>query len=400
MYNDSLYNASLLYGKDRKEYTMIYLDNCATTKPDRSVVESFQQVAETYYGNPSSIHTLGAEVERLQQKGREQAANILQVEPDELIFTSGGTEGNNIAIKGIAFEHKTRGNHIITTEIEHASVYEACKALESQGFTVTYLPVNEAGVVDLNALDEAITDDTILVSIMHVNNEIGSIQPIEKIGQRLKKYPKITFHVDAVQSLGKIPLHLKDASIDLCTFSGHKIHGLKGTGLLYVRNGTALFSLFHGGGQEQSIRSGTENVPGNIAFVRALRLIKEKEKQFSHELQKRRDLLMNELAQIPGIFINSPQQGAPHIMNVSVPPLKPEVVIHALYKEGIVISTQSACSSKQYEVSRILEACHLSKERASSGLRISLSYDTTDDEIAQFCTTFSSVVRELKEIME
>lgn len=379
---------------------MIYLDNCATTKPFRSVVESFQQVAQTYFGNPSSIHALGAEVERLQQKGREQAANMLQVEPDEIVFISGGTEGNNIAIKGIALEHKTRGNHIITTEIEHASVYETCKSLEKHGFNVTYLPVNEAGIVDMHTLEQAITDETILVSVMHVNNEIGSIQPIEQIGQLLKQYPKITFHVDAVQSLGKVPLQLASSSIDLCTFSGHKIHGLKGTGLLYVRKGTTLFPLFHGGGQEQALRSGTENVPGNIAFVRALRLIKEKEAQFSKVLAMRRNRLINELEQIPGVFLNSPKDGAPHIVNVSVPPLKPEVVIHALYEEGIVISTQSACSSKQYEVSRVLEACHFSKERASSGLRISLSYDTTDEEIAQFCTTFATVIRELKGIME
>src|SRR5690625_126761 len=379
---------------------MIYLDNCATTKPFRSVVESYQQVAQNYFGNPSSIHALGAEVERLQQKGREQVVNMVELETHEVFFTTGGTEENNIAIKGIAFEHKTRGNHIITTEIEHASVYETCKSLEKHGFNVTYLPVNDSGIVDMHTLEQAITDETILVSVMHVNNEIGSIQPIEQIGQLLEHYPKITFHVDAVQSLGKVPLQLATSSIDLCTFSGHKIHGLKGTGLLYVRKGTTLFPLFHGGGQEEGLRSGTENVPGNIAFVRALRLIKEKEMQFSKELAARRERLMTKLADTPGVFLNSPKDGAPHIVNISVPPLKPEVVIHALYEKRIVISTQSACSSKQYEISRVLEACHLSKERASSGLRISLSYDTTDEEIVQFCTTFATVIRELKGIME
>ena len=222
---------------------------------------------------------MGAEVEKLQTKARQQAANLLRVHPDEMIFTSGGTEGNNLAIKGVAFEYKRRGNHIITTEIEHPSVYETCKALEEFGFNVTYLPVNQEGVVEIDQVKAAITDDTILLSMMAVNNETGSIQPIQDVGDLLKDYQKVMFHVDAVQALGKVPLHLQEANIDLCTFSGHKIHGLKGTGVLYKKQGVRLFPLFHGGNQEQGIRPGTENVAGNIAFVRALRLVIEKEQE-------------------------------------------------------------------------------------------------------------------------
>lgn len=226
---------------------MIYLDNSATTKPHPSVLESFQQVSSTYFANPSSIHQLGGTTETLLLAAKKQAADILGIGVDEVIFTSGGTEGNNTAIKGIALEHQGRGKHIITSSIEHPSIYEACQSLETLGFEVTYLPVDGNGVVSAAELEKAIRNDTILISIMHVNNETGSIQPIEKIGSIAKRYPKLFFHVDAVQSIGKVLVQLKDSGIDICTFSGHKIHGLKGTGMLYVNNRTKLFPLLHGG---------------------------------------------------------------------------------------------------------------------------------------------------------
>lgn len=379
---------------------MIYLDNGATTKPDTSVVQSFQTVAEKYFANPSSIHELGAEVEKLQQKAREQAANLLRVEPNEIVFTSGGTESNNLAIKGIALKYSNRGKHIITSEIEHASVYDTFKSLEDQGFTVTYLPVNNEGVVDIKTVEAAITEETILLSIMHVNNEIGTIQPIKEIGKIAKKHPKLFFHVDAVQTLGKVPIELANSGIDLCTFSGHKIHGLKGTGILYIKKGTVLYPLFHGGNQEDGIRSGTENVPGNISIVRALRLILEKQISEADYLQNLHRVLIRDLSKINGVYINSKIDGAPHIVNVSVSGLKPEVVIHALYEEGIVISTQSACSSKQFEKSRVLVAMGASEEIASSGLRISMSYETTMDEIEQFIKIFEQTIQQLKGILE
>ena len=379
---------------------MIYLDNSATTKPDSTVVASFKQVSEKYFGNPSSIHELGGEVEQLQNRAREQAANILQVKPSEVVFTSGGTEGNNLAIKGIALRHQKRGKHIITSAVEHASVYEACKSLEDLGFSITYLPVDSNGIIDIEQLEKAITDETILISIMYVNNEIGSIQPIFDIGKRLEKYPKIFFHVDAVQAFGKVPLDLNNKGIDLCTLSGHKINGLKGTGLLYVREGTSLYPLFHGGNQEFGFRSGTENVAGNVSFVRALRLMKEKEQNQLKQLIALYKKLYQGLEKLDNVKINSSMDGAPHILNVSVPGLKPEVVIHALYEKGIIISTQSACSSKQFDISRVLSACGVSDELASSGLRISLSYETTEDDIEIFIDVFNETITHLKDILE
>lgn len=379
---------------------MIYLDNSATTKPDPSVVQSFLQVTEKFFGNPSSIHELGAEVEKLQTRAREQAANLLKVKPQEIIFTSGGTEGNNLAIKGIALKYMNRGKHIITTEIEHPSVYETCKSLQKFGFRVTFLPVNERGIIDVQQLEKAITDETILVSVMHVNNEIGSIQPIAEVGQILKKYPKTFFHVDAVQALGKVPIELQNSGIDLCTFSGHKIHGLKGTGILFVKEGTSLYPLLHGGNQEFGIRSGTENVAGNVSIVRALRLILERQQTEIDRLKRLREKLFRTLSSMEYVYMNSPEDGAPHILNVSVPGLKPEVVIHALYEKSATISTQSACSSKQQDESRILLACGYTKDRTTSGLRISLSYHNTEEDIDEFIDIFEQTIRELKEILE
>lgn len=379
---------------------MIYLDNGATTKPHPEVLESFQKVSENYFANPSSIHELGGTVSDLQSEARKQIAQILGVEPEEIVFTSGGTEGNNLAIKGIALEHQNRGKHIITSKVEHPSVYNTCKSLETLGFEVTYLPVNRHGIVDVEDVKQALRDDTVLVSIMHVNNEIGSIQPIEAIADLLIEYPKVFFHIDAVQSLGKVPLDLSHDGIDLATFSGHKINGLKGTGVLYVKKGTTLFPLFHGGGQEFGIRSGTENVAGNVAFAKALRLIKEKEQAKRHELNEIRMKLYEALEQMEGVEMNSPKEGAPHIVHVSVPGFKPEVIIHALYDQGIVISTQSACSSKREEESRVLKACGHDRKRASSGLRITLSYDTTEAEVQTFLQAFERVLNELRKVLE
>lgn len=379
---------------------MIYLDNCATTIPDKSVVNSFERVTSQYFANASSIHKLGGEVEQLYVKARQQAANLLHVNESEIIFTSGGTEGNNIAIKGIAFEHQARGKHIITTEIEHASVFNTCQSLEAHGFEVTYLPVNEDGVISVRQLEDSIRDDTILISVMHVNNETGAIQPIEEIGQIAKKYPKLFFHVDAVQSLGKVPLNLTEAQIDLCTYSGHKIHGLKGTGIIYVKDGISLFPLFHGGGQEFDVRSGTENVAGNVSFVRALRLILEQMAQNGERLSMLKNKVIDMLKYNHLVMINTPINSAPHIINLSVPGFKPETVINKLSEQEIFISTQSACSSKQLEKSRVLAASGFTEERAISGLRISLSYHTTEKEIDTFVTEFERVLTELKHIME
>lgn len=379
---------------------MIYLDNSATTKPRKSVVESFHQAALHYFGNPSSIHGLGQDGERLLRKSRQQAATILQVQEDEIVFTSGGTEGNNMAIKGTALAHQNRGKHIITSAIEHPSVLEACQSLEMLGFEVTYLPVNEDGRVSIDQLQENIRQDTILVSIMHVNNEIGTIQPIREIGHILKNYPKIFFHVDFVQGFGKVPLSLKDCKIDMATISGHKIHGLKGTGILYIRSGVKIFTLAHGGGQERGIRSGTENVPGIVSLVKAMRLQTEEQIEKSNYLQGLKQFLIEELSKIEDVVMNTPtESAAPHIVNFSVPGLKPEVVIHALEENEIFISTKSACSSKSMDESLVLAACGKEKDISTSGLRISMSYDNTIEELEVFLDKLKVVLQKLYEIM-
>ncbi|MFA1821305.1 cysteine desulfurase family protein [Virgibacillus oceani] len=379
---------------------MIYLDNSATTKPNPDVLKSFQQVSTTYFANPSSIHTLGGQVEKLFVTARQQAAELLKVNQNEIVFTSGGTEGNNMAIKGVALEHQSRGKHIITTEIEHPSVYEACKSLENIGFEVTYLPVNEKGIISVDELVKAIRKDTILISIMHVNNEIGSIQPIHEIGDIAAKHPKLLLHVDDVQGVGKVPLKLHHSGIDLCTYSAHKIHGLKGTGILYVNNRTKLFPLFHGGDQEHAHRSGTENVAGAVAMVKALRLIKEIEKTEIDRLYRLQHHLQKELQNMDGVIVNTPENAAPHIMNFSVPGIKPEVMIHMLGEKNIFISTKSACSSKQKDESKILAACGFNKDIAMSALRVSLSYDTNKEEIESFLRVLQDAIIQFKQVME
>jgi len=380
---------------------MIYFDNSATTVPDPEVIQTYNKVAKDFFGNPSSLHILGAEAENLFIRSRMQIADILQVKSNEIIFTSGGTEGNNLAIKGIALKYQSRGKHIITTEVEHASVYEACRSLEELGFDITFLPVDDKGFVDPKKVEEAIRTDTILISIMHVNNELGSIQPIHEIGQIAKKHPKLFFHVDDVQGFSKVNLNVKEAQVDLCTYSAHKVNGLKGTGILYVRENIKLYPLFHGGGQESQIRSGTENLPGAIALARAFRLAKEKERANLTHLRELREAFAKELELIPGVVLNSPMKNvAPHIINISVPHTKPEVIIHTLGEQGIFISTKSACSSREEDENRVLDACGHSKERASTALRISLSYESTKSEIDEFIRVFTEVVKNLKRMLE
>lgn len=379
---------------------MIYFDNSATTKPHPEVIESFAKVSANYFANPSSIHPLGGQVEKLLEAARQQAADLIGVLKETLIFTSGGTEGNNTAIKGVALEHQSRGKHIITTQAEHPSIYDTCSSLEKLGFEITYMPVAEDGTVSAADVENSIRKDTILVTMMQVNNEIGSIQPVEEIGNVLKKYPKVLFHVDAVQGLGKVPLNLSDTGIDLCTFSGHKIHGLKGTGLLYVNHTAKLYPLLHGGSQEYGIRSGTENVAGAVSFVKALRLIKEKQNhQKDNMLKTLHDKLMKGLRQLEDIEINSPSDGANHIVHFSVPGMKPEVIIHSLSQKEIYISTKSACSSRDLTESQVLAACGKTKEVSASGLRVSFSYENTEEEIDIFMKEIKKAIQQFKEAL-
>ncbi|MDQ0215015.1 cysteine desulfurase [Oikeobacillus pervagus] len=371
---------------------MIYFDNSATTKPYHEVLRTFVKVNEQFYGNPSSLHHFGVQAEKLLSQARKQIATLMNVKEKEIFFTSGGTESNNLAIKGTAIHYRNRGNHIITSSIEHPSVLLACEQLEQLGFRITYLPVNSEGIVKVEDVERAIDNETILVSIMHVNNEIGSVQPIDQIGELLRNHSKILFHVDHVQGIGKLPL-LLGHNIDLCTISGHKFHGLKGTGALFIREGVKLSPLLSGGSQEQNIRSGTENTGGMVAMAKALRLTEENRKTKRTEMQKIHQFLREGLSVIKDVTIHTPSRHfAPHILNFSVADVKGEVLVHALEAEGLFVSTTSACSSKRNTPSRTLLAMGVQKEEADGSIRISLSYENTMDEAKQFIEIFSQIL--------
>ncbi|RYM06944.1 cysteine desulfurase [Sporolactobacillus sp. THM7-7] len=379
---------------------MIYLDNSATTKPYSEVLDTYRIVSERYFANPSSLHQLGGKSETLLSEARRQAAEFLGVDDKELIFTSGGTEGNNLAIKGAAVAYRHRGRHLITTAVEHASSLQAFKQLEKLGFEVTYLPVNREGRISFEDFRKAYRKDTTLVSIMHVNNEVGTIQPILEIGEFLKKKPRTVFHVDHVQGFAKVPLHLAASGIDLCTISGHKFHGPKGTGLLYVRNGTLLSPLFSGGAQEGMRRAGTENLPGICGMVKALRITREHEAEGIHRLRDLQKRLRAGLSHIDDAVIHTPSDGvAPHIVNVSLPGIKSEVLVHALEEDDIFVSTKSACSSKDTEASAVLLAMGVSESEAKHAIRISTAFENTPEEIETFLHVLARHVRRLRMVM-
>lgn len=372
---------------------MIYFDNSATTMPDQSVLDTFIKASTRFFGNPSSLHFPGMEAERFLERARNQIAVLCQVSADEIIFTSGGTESNNLAVKGAARFYQNRGRHIVTTAIEHPSVFEACRDLEEEGFRVTYVQPGQNGVVKTADVERVMTDDTILVTVMHVNNETGAIQPVEEIGRMLKSYPQTRFHVDAVQGFGKVPLNIKKANIDLLSVSGHKLHGLKGTGFLVKRSRAELVPLLSGGGQEKGIRSGTEHTAAAAALAKTVRLALEEE---GSSMQKITNWLRQTLELRPEFVIHTPDgQAAPHILNVSVNGVKGEVLVHALEKKGFIVSTTSACSSKQTKPSRTLMAMGIHQDLASSAIRISLSSRNTMEEAEQFIETLDTIVPQL-----
>ncbi|WP_433743706.1 cysteine desulfurase family protein [Falsibacillus pallidus] len=379
---------------------MIYFDNSATTKPYEEVLESFIKVSRDFYGNPSSLHGFGAKADQLLQHARKQTAEIMGVHPSEIYFTSGGTEGNNLAIKGAAVQHASKGRHIVTSQIEHPSVIEACEELEKQGFSVDYLPVKSDGSVDIEDVKRAVRNETILVSLMHVNNEVGTIQPIKEIGKWLSKHSQALFHVDYVQGCGKIPLSFEEGFIDLCTVSGHKIHGLKGTGFLYIKSGVQITPLFSGGNQESKMRSGTENTAGMVAFAKALRMTEEKRKTSIKHLWYLRNYLYNEILQIQGTVMNTPIDGAaPHIINFSIPGVKGEVLVHALEQVNIFVSTTSACSSRQKKTSRTLTSMGIPREQAEGSIRVSLSYGNSVAEAERFVSAMRNIAEQLSKVI-
>ncbi|MBH0330758.1 cysteine desulfurase [Brevibacillus brevis] len=352
---------------------------------------------ESYYGNPSSLHQKGVEAENVLKQARKVAAQYLGCKESEVIFTSGGTESNNTAIKGVAFQYQNRGKHIITTQVEHPAVYDVCKQLEGLGFAVTYLPVDREGRVSVEAVQKAMRPDTILVSIMHVNNELGTIQPILEIGQWLKQFPKVLFHVDAVQGIGKVPLRIKDSGIDLLSVSAHKFYGPRGVGILYKREGLIIHPLMMGGGQEGGVRSGTENLPAIAGMAKAIRILEELGSVEMIRLQKLNQQLREGIATMEGCVVNTPESNtAPHIMNLSVPGVKAEVLLHALEEKGFLISTKSACSSKVNEPSRVLTAIGIERDCALSSLRISLGRENTADDIQQFLKALEECVSVLR----
>lgn len=378
---------------------MIYFDNSATTKVDDSVLETFIQVSQKMNGNPSSLHRLGDLADGLLQQSRKQIASLLQVKDSEIYFTSSGTEGDNWAIKGTAIEKMRYGKHLITTSVEHPAVKESMAQLEQLGFKVTYLPVDETGVVSVSDLRNALRPDTVLVSVMAVNNEVGSIQPIDEIGEVLREYPSIHFHVDAVQAVGKIPLDLSSSSrIDLATFSGHKFHGLKGTGFLYIKHGRKIAPLMSGGGQEKGRRNGTENIAGIAAMSRALRLLFDQQEQKTANQRLVRDYLMDELSKYPKVQLFSTKKGAPHIICFGLQGIRGEVSVHAFEKEDIFISTTSACSSRNKTTSSTLSAMGVPEKTATGAVRVSLTDTNTMEEARQFLKAFDALYQNFKDI--
>ncbi|MTH52828.1 aminotransferase class V-fold PLP-dependent enzyme [Bacillus mangrovi] len=356
---------------------MLYLDNSATTVPYPEVLDSYMEISREYFGNPSSLNQIGSEAELLLRKARRLTAGLLGAEEEEIIFTSGGTEANNLAIKGTALKNRHKGRHIITSAMEHPSVMEACLQLEKEfGFQVTVIKPDRHGRICADQVGKEVRSDTILVTIMHVNNEVGTIQPVEEIGMILKNHPNVIFHTDHVQGAVKVPLDLKRSGIDLCSFSPHKFHGLKGTGILYARKGIQLMPLLSGGEQERASRSGTENVAGIAAGAKALRLAMDQYKHKLSGLYETKSKLISRLEKIEGITVNTPlEKSAPHIIHFSVPGIKSEVLVHKLQESGICVSTTSACSSKNSEPSHTLLAMGRSRDEAMSGIRISLNAD-------------------------
>lgn len=373
---------------------MIYFDNSATTKIDPAVLQTYQTVANKFWGNPSSLHHLGGRALQMLQSARQQIADLVKCQPDEIYFTSGGTEGDNWVIKGTALAKREFGRHLIVSAIEHPAVLNSARQLEKMGWEVTYLPVNKAGFVTPESVAAAIRPDTVLVSVMAVNNEIGSIQPIEAIAKILTQYPTIHFHVDAVQSVGKnLWSRVLQERVDFATFSAHKFHGPRGVGFIYAKRGRQLETLITGGGQEQDRRSGTENTPAIAAMSKALRLaLTDEASKAAHELALKQKLV-DFLSALPDITIFSPvtPDFAPHILCFALRGVRGETTVHALEAEDIYLSTTSACSSRSGVESGTLKAMQIPEKLATSAVRISLDDANTEAEVEQFIKIFPKV---------
>ncbi len=379
---------------------MIYFDNSATTKPYPEVLATYTEVASKIWGNPSSLHSLGGQATRLLDASRRQIAALLGKSSSEIFFTSGGTEGDNWVIKGVAFEKAAYGRHIIVSNIEHPAVKESALWLQSQGFEVDFAPVDQAGFVDVDKLADLIRSDTTLVSVMAVNNEIGSIQPIQKISELLADKPTISFHVDAVQAVSKIltSAYLTDR-VDFATFSSHKFHGLRGVGFVYIKSGKKISPLLNGGGQESDKRSTTENLAGIAATAKALRMTMENLENFESRTSKMKAIILEEMSQYPDVTVFSGTKDfAPHILTFGIKGVRGEVIVHAFEEYEIYISTTSACSSKAGKPAGTLIAMGVPSKLATTAVRLSLDADNDMSQVEQFLTTFKIIYEKTRKV--
>jgi len=362
----------------------VYLDNSATTKCYESAAELMKKILTTDYGNPSSMHQKGVEAEKYLTEAKQIISKELKVLEKEIIFTSGGTESNNMSIIGVAMANKRRGMHLITTKIEHPSVKNTMNFLEGVGFEVTRISVDDKGVIDLEQLADSIREDTVLVSIMHVNNEIGSVQPLEEISKIIKnKNPNTFFHVDSVQGIAKFRIHPKKMGIDLLSASGHKFHGPKGVGFLYVNEKVKINPIIFGGGQQKDMRSGTENVPAIAAMAHSFKLCYDRFEEKKQKLYELRKYMIDKLGKLDEVILHGPldDTAAPHIVSASFIGVKSEVMLHTLEEKGIYVSAGSACSSHKKAGSDTLTAIGLSKKEMDSNIRFSLDEDITKEQI-------------------
>ncbi|MGE5449901.1 MAG: cysteine desulfurase family protein [Methanomassiliicoccales archaeon] len=378
-----------------------YLDNCATTRVYPEVAELVTKVMLNSYGNPSSLHRKGIEAENIVKTARRQIARVLAVEPETIVFTSGGTEANNLALVGAARARRRKGTHIICSAIEHPSVLDTIKKLGEEGYNVDFCPVNNQGYIEAKVLADLVQEDTILVSIMAVNNEIGTIQSIPELVQACReKNPEVNFHTDCVQAFGKIEVHPREWGVNMVTISSHKIHGPKGVGGVYVARGTKLESLLAGGGQENKMRAGTENVPGIAGFGLAAQLAGDNLSRML-DLVSLKQRLVNGLDQM-GInyLLNGPaiEKAAPHVINISFPGLKGETILHCLEGNGVYVSTGAACSSKKTKASHVLTAIGRTEDEAEGSIRVSFSNLNSNDDVDRLIEALASTMQRLKPV--
>lgn len=379
---------------------MIYFDNSATTKPYPEALATYTEVATRIWGNPSSLHNLGSQATRILEASRKQIAELIGKKAEEIYFTSGGTEGDNWILKGVAFEKAPYGKHIIVSNIEHPAIKESAAWLKTQGFEVDYAPVDALGFVKVDVLANLLRPDTTLVSVMAVNNEIGSIQPIHDIAALLEDRPTVSFHVDAVQALAKVATEVYlPERVDFATFSSHKFHGLRGVGFVYIKGGKKITPLLTGGGQEKEMRSTTENVAGIATTAKALRLAMENQEAFASKTQQMKEVIRKELANYPDVTIFSGEDHfAPHILTFGIKGVRGEVVVHAFEEFDIYISTTSACSSKAGKPAGTLIAMGVDKSIAQTAVRLSLDLENDMSQVEQFLTKFKLIYEQTRKV--